>query len=82
MERGSGFADPWQVGKEQELFCFRELSPGSCCFLPRGTVLCNALLEFALTRLVALGISKTHPQARELPCTLPGVRPPLHLADF
>uniref|UniRef100_A0A287D674 threonine--tRNA ligase n=1 Tax=Ictidomys tridecemlineatus TaxID=43179 RepID=A0A287D674_ICTTR len=38
--------DHRRVGKEQELFFFHELSPGSCFFLPRGTRVYNALVAF------------------------------------
>eukprot|EP01087_Luapelamoeba_hula_P000675 TRINITY_DN10501_c0_g1_i1.p1 TRINITY_DN10501_c0_g1~~TRINITY_DN10501_c0_g1_i1.p1 ORF type:complete len:607 (-),score=68.43 TRINITY_DN10501_c0_g1_i1:131-1951(-) len=38
--------DHRKVGKEQELFFFHPLSPGSCFFLPHGTRIYNRLLEF------------------------------------
>ncbi|XP_044800350.1 threonine--tRNA ligase, mitochondrial isoform X9 [Bubalus bubalis] len=38
--------DHRRIGKEQELFFFHELSPGSCFFLPRGTRVYNALVAF------------------------------------
>nr|XP_023675450.1 threonine--tRNA ligase, cytoplasmic-like [Paramormyrops kingsleyae] len=38
--------DHRKIGKEQELFFFHELSPGSCFFLPRGAYLYNTLMEF------------------------------------
>ncbi|KAK1376540.1 Threonine--tRNA ligase [Heracleum sosnowskyi] len=38
--------DHRELGKKQELFFFHPLSPGSCFFLPRGTRICNKLLEF------------------------------------
>ncbi|KAM8786561.1 threonine--tRNA ligase, mitochondrial isoform 2-T2 [Rhynchonycteris naso] len=38
--------DHRRIGKEQELFFFHELSPGSCFFLPRGTRVYNALVSF------------------------------------
>ncbi|TEB26828.1 tars protein [Coprinellus micaceus] len=38
--------DHRKIGKEQELFFFNELSPGSCFFLPHGTRIYNALVEF------------------------------------
>ncbi|KAF8461049.1 cytoplasmic threonine-tRNA ligase Trs1 [Kalaharituber pfeilii] len=37
--------DHRKLGKEQELFFFHELSPGSCFFLPHGTRIYNTLLE-------------------------------------
>ncbi|XP_070631382.1 threonine--tRNA ligase 2, cytoplasmic isoform X1 [Bos indicus] len=34
------------IGKEQELFFFHDLSPGSCFFLPRGACIYNTLIDF------------------------------------
>ncbi|KAL6782374.1 TST1 [Auxenochlorella protothecoides x Auxenochlorella symbiontica] len=34
------------LGAQQELFFFHQLSPGSCFFLPAGTRIYNALVEF------------------------------------
>lgn len=38
--------DHRRLGKEQELFFFHELSPGSCFFLPKGAYIYNTLMEF------------------------------------
>ncbi|KAM3827903.1 threonine--tRNA ligase 1, cytoplasmic-like [Vipera latastei] len=38
--------DHRKIGKEQELFFFHDLSPGSCFFLPRGAFIYNTLVEF------------------------------------
>lgn len=38
--------DHRKLGKEQELFMFHELSPGSAFFLPHGTRIYNTLLEY------------------------------------
>lgn len=38
--------DHRKIGKEQELFFFHDLSPGSCFFLPRGAFIYNALMDF------------------------------------
>ncbi|CAL1530765.1 unnamed protein product [Lymnaea stagnalis] len=38
--------DHRKIGKEQELFFFHELSPGSCFFLPRGAHIYNTLINF------------------------------------
>uniref|UniRef100_A0A803T5P7 threonine--tRNA ligase n=1 Tax=Anolis carolinensis TaxID=28377 RepID=A0A803T5P7_ANOCA len=38
--------DHRKIGKEQELFFFHELSPGSCFFLPRGAFIYNTLIKF------------------------------------
>ncbi|KAL1303189.1 hypothetical protein AAFC00_006613 [Neodothiora populina] len=38
--------DHRKIGKEQELFFFHEMSPGSCFFLPHGMIIYNALQSF------------------------------------
>ncbi|KAF9189117.1 threonyl-tRNA synthetase [Haplosporangium sp. Z 767] len=38
--------DHRKIGKEQELFFFHDLSPGSCFFLPHGTRIYNTLMDF------------------------------------
>uniref|UniRef100_A0A4X2LAB6 threonine--tRNA ligase n=1 Tax=Vombatus ursinus TaxID=29139 RepID=A0A4X2LAB6_VOMUR len=38
--------DHRKIGKEQELFFFHDLSPGSCFFLPRGAFIYNTLVNF------------------------------------
>ncbi|XP_068954543.1 threonine--tRNA ligase 2, cytoplasmic [Petaurus breviceps papuanus] len=38
--------DHRKIGKEQELFFFHDLSPGSCFFLPRGAFIYNTLINF------------------------------------
>jgi len=38
--------DHRKIGREQELFFFHELSPGSCFWLPHGTRIYNTLVEF------------------------------------
>ncbi|XP_069621965.1 threonine--tRNA ligase 1, cytoplasmic-like isoform X2 [Ranitomeya imitator] len=38
--------DHRKIGKDQELFFFHELSPGSCFFLPRGAYIYNTLIDF------------------------------------
>lgn len=38
--------DHRKIGKEQELFFFHELSPGSCFFQPRGAHIYNTLMNF------------------------------------
>ncbi|KAH8101741.1 tars protein [Cristinia sonorae] len=37
--------DHRKIGREQELFFFNDLSPGSCFFLPHGTRIYNTLVE-------------------------------------
>ncbi|KAL1745956.1 hypothetical protein HDZ31DRAFT_35196 [Schizophyllum fasciatum] len=37
--------DHRKIGKDQELFFFHDLSPGSCFFLPHGTRIYNTLVE-------------------------------------
>ncbi|KAG7481331.1 hypothetical protein MATL_G00065580 [Megalops atlanticus] len=38
--------DHRKLGREQDLFFFHDLSPGSCFFLPKGAYIYNALIEF------------------------------------
>ncbi|KAG0215048.1 threonyl-tRNA synthetase [Mortierella sp. NVP41] len=38
--------DHRRIGREQELFFFHELSPGSCFFLPHGARIYNTLMSF------------------------------------
>ncbi|KAJ7058562.1 hypothetical protein C8F01DRAFT_990680 [Mycena amicta] len=38
--------DHRRIGKDQELFFFNDVSPGSCFFLPHGTRIYNTLMEF------------------------------------
>jgi len=38
--------DHRKLGKEQELFFFHELSPGSCFFQPKGAFIYNSLVKF------------------------------------
>jgi len=42
----SGFDDHRKIGREQELFFFHEMSPGSCFFQPKGTHIYNKLVDF------------------------------------
>ncbi|XP_073399999.1 threonine--tRNA ligase 1, cytoplasmic [Dendrobates tinctorius] len=38
--------DHRKIGRDQELFFFHELSPGSCFFLPKGSFIYNQLIGF------------------------------------
>uniref|UniRef100_A0A8C5M4N6 threonine--tRNA ligase n=1 Tax=Leptobrachium leishanense TaxID=445787 RepID=A0A8C5M4N6_9ANUR len=38
--------DHRKIGRDQELFFFHDLSPGSCFFMPRGAHIYNTLIEF------------------------------------
>lgn len=38
--------DHRKIGREQDLFFFHELSPGSCFFLPKGAHIYNTLMDF------------------------------------
>lgn len=42
--------DHRKIGKQQELFMFHELSPGSAFFLPMGMRIYNTLMEFIRVR--------------------------------
>ncbi|KAG4303987.1 hypothetical protein PORY_002640 [Pneumocystis oryctolagi] len=50
--------DHRKIGKEQELFFFHELSPGSCFFLPHGTRIYNRLVEFIKSEYRRRGFSE------------------------
>ncbi|CCE66236.1 hypothetical protein TPHA_0P00780 [Tetrapisispora phaffii CBS 4417] len=41
--------DHRKIGKEQELFLFHEMSPGSCFWLPHGTRIYNTLVDMMRT---------------------------------
>ncbi|NXL53501.1 SYTM protein, partial [Podilymbus podiceps] len=47
--------DHRRIGREQELFFFHKLSPGSCFFLPRGAHIYNALVDFIRSEYWARG---------------------------
>lgn len=38
--------DHRKIGKDQELFFFHDLSPGSCFFMPQGAYIYNTLIDF------------------------------------
>ncbi|XP_039623481.1 threonine--tRNA ligase 1, cytoplasmic-like isoform X2 [Polypterus senegalus] len=38
--------DHRKIGKDQELYFFHEMSPGSCFFLPKGAHIYNTLIDF------------------------------------
>jgi threonyl-tRNA synthetase len=44
--------DHRRIGREQELFVFHDLSPGSAFFLPLGMRIYNTLLEFMKVSIV------------------------------
>uniref|UniRef100_A0A2K5VHY5 threonine--tRNA ligase n=1 Tax=Macaca fascicularis TaxID=9541 RepID=A0A2K5VHY5_MACFA len=44
--RHTGKIKALKIHKDQELYFFHELSPGSCFFLPKGAYIYNALIEF------------------------------------
>ena len=46
--------DHRKIGREQELFFFHELSPGSCFFLPKGTHIYNTLIDFIKVRYISV----------------------------
>ncbi|KAG9307924.1 hypothetical protein JVU11DRAFT_12894 [Chiua virens] len=47
--------DHRKIGREQELFFFNDLSPGSCFFLPHGTRIYNTLLDLMRSEYVKRG---------------------------
>ncbi|KRY84377.1 Threonine--tRNA ligase, cytoplasmic, partial [Trichinella pseudospiralis] len=46
MKEEAASRDHRKLGKQQELFIFHELSPGSAFFFPRGAYIYNTLVEF------------------------------------
>jgi len=47
--------DHRKIGKEQELFFFKDLSPGSCFFLPHGTRMYSTLMELMRSEYIKRG---------------------------
>jgi threonyl-tRNA synthetase len=47
--------DHRRIGKDNKLFMFHELSPGSCFFMPHGTRLYNTLVNFIKNEYVVRG---------------------------
>lgn len=50
--------DHRKLGKEQELFFFHDLSPGSCFFLPKGAHIYNKLVDFIKTEYRKRGFTE------------------------
>ncbi|XP_069780410.1 threonine--tRNA ligase 1, cytoplasmic isoform X3 [Narcine bancroftii] len=50
--------DHRKLGREQELFFFHELSPGSCFFLPKGAYIYNALIDFVRSEYKKRGFTE------------------------
>lgn len=50
--------DHRKVGRDQQLFFFHELSPGSCFFLPHGTRIYNRLVEYIRSEYSKRGFSE------------------------
>jgi threonyl-tRNA synthetase len=50
--------DHRKVGKDQQLFFFHDLSPGSCFFLPHGAKIYNKLVEFIRSEYRQRGFSE------------------------
>uniref|UniRef100_T1JCT2 threonine--tRNA ligase n=1 Tax=Strigamia maritima TaxID=126957 RepID=T1JCT2_STRMM len=46
MQDEAAKRDHRKIGKDQDLFFFHELSPGSCFFQPHGALIYNTLIEF------------------------------------
>ncbi|XP_038238376.1 threonine--tRNA ligase, mitochondrial isoform X3 [Dermochelys coriacea] len=58
LQEEAASRDHRRIGKEQELFFFHELSPGSCFFLPRGTHVYNTLIDFIKSEYRKRGFSE------------------------
>ncbi|KAK9390925.1 threonine-tRNA ligase mitochondrial [Crotalus adamanteus] len=50
--------DHRRIGKDQELFFFHPLSPGSCFFLPKGTHIYTTLVDFIKSEYLKRGFSE------------------------
>ncbi|XP_061461788.1 threonine--tRNA ligase, mitochondrial [Rhineura floridana] len=50
--------DHRRIGKDQELFFFHKLSPGSCFFLPKGAHIYAALVDFIKSEYLKRGFSE------------------------
>ncbi|XP_034954539.1 threonine--tRNA ligase, mitochondrial isoform X2 [Zootoca vivipara] len=50
--------DHRRIGKDQELFFFHELSPGSCFFLPKGAHIYTTLMDFVKSEYLKRGFSE------------------------
>lgn len=50
--------DHRRIGKDQELFFFNELSPGSCFFLPHGARIYSTLVDFIKTEYRKRGFTE------------------------
>ncbi|XP_032991846.1 threonine--tRNA ligase, mitochondrial [Lacerta agilis] len=50
--------DHRRIGKDQELFFFHELSPGSCFFLPKGAHIYTTLMDFIKSEYLKRGFSE------------------------
>uniref|UniRef100_A0A4W4HR22 threonine--tRNA ligase n=1 Tax=Electrophorus electricus TaxID=8005 RepID=A0A4W4HR22_ELEEL len=50
--------DHRRIGKEQELFFFNDVSPGSCFFLPKGAHIYNTLTDFIKSEYRRRGFSE------------------------
>ncbi|XP_074836640.1 threonine--tRNA ligase, mitochondrial isoform X2 [Carettochelys insculpta] len=58
LQEEAASRDHRRIGKEQELFFFHELSPGSCFFLPRGAHIYNTLIDFIKSEYRKRGFSE------------------------
>ncbi|XP_076826635.1 threonine--tRNA ligase 2, cytoplasmic [Brachyhypopomus gauderio] len=50
--------DHRRIGKEQELFFFNDVSPGSCFFLPKGAHIYNTLIDYIKSEYRRRGFSE------------------------
>src|ERR1700753_2118136 len=46
MQENKGTYDHIELGNKLQLFIFDPISPGSCFFLPSGTIIMNRLIDF------------------------------------
>uniref|UniRef100_A0A8C6YVM2 Probable threonine--tRNA ligase, cytoplasmic n=1 Tax=Nothoprocta perdicaria TaxID=30464 RepID=A0A8C6YVM2_NOTPE len=57
-QEAAASCDHRRIGREQELFFFHKLSPGSCFFLPRGARIYNTLVDFIKAEYRARGFDE------------------------
>uniref|UniRef100_A0A9L0JIN5 threonine--tRNA ligase n=1 Tax=Equus asinus TaxID=9793 RepID=A0A9L0JIN5_EQUAS len=74
--------DHRKIGKEQELFFFHDLSPGSCFFLPRGAFIYNTLMDFIRNLALVKPDQKSEGLLRQLCICFPDSQEEYHQRNF
>ena len=60
-EINQNIPDHRAIGLQQQLFFFHELSPGSCFWLPKGTIIYNRLRDLLSNEYIRRGFQEDHP---------------------